>query len=593
MSEVGSENLAKGRERVTRLDLVAGLWLLCLGLLLFWLSFQKWGHPIVDLGRDLYVPSRLLAGDWLYRDILYNYGPLAPYLLAGVTAIVGDSLAVFAACGIFCGLSTTLALYLAGRRLAGPLGAVGCATMFVGLHFFASSGGGWGTNFVLPYSYSAVLGLMFTLWSFYVLLIALERAEFSPKAADRSYLLSGLLLLAACFSKRDIAIAGGVVHGVVWLAGPFSRRVKWTLAGLTVALPAVFVWAFHARSPEEFSLLSENLTKFSGSVLSMPFFQQVSGMADLPGRLRAIGLGVGCIVGVGACLYVTGRCWQSPGHGWRRVGSVAAASLGTVALGGLLWQAGRIQTLAVVPVLALAGVVVAVRSKRFSLSPLFLASLLVLGSSVRIVLNYTPHWYGFYLSVPGYLLIAAWLNHPVCRRFRYHRVLVGATVFAALLMLVRFEREMLAHYGGLTERLVTRQGMMADLPIRRAQALRNTLDWLEARAKAYPDPTLLVVPEGVSLNYFSGLRNPIGAYLFIPPEIPGPAIEARLLDRLRRMPPDFVAVTSRDVTDFGATAFGDEYGRDLAGWIVANYRHRETFGDGRQRQYVVSIWERQ
>ena len=56
-------------------------------------SWNRWLDPIIDTGRDLYIPEQLMQGAKLYRDIRYQYPPLAPYLLAAITRVTGSSLA--------------------------------------------------------------------------------------------------------------------------------------------------------------------------------------------------------------------------------------------------------------------------------------------------------------------------------------------------------------------------------------------------------------------------------------------------------------------------------------------------------------------
>ena len=53
-------------------------------------SWDRWLDPIIDAGRDLYIPEQLRHGARLYADIRYNYPPLAPYLLAAITALHED-----------------------------------------------------------------------------------------------------------------------------------------------------------------------------------------------------------------------------------------------------------------------------------------------------------------------------------------------------------------------------------------------------------------------------------------------------------------------------------------------------------------------
>jgi len=53
-------------------------------LLLAAVSWNRWIEPYVDTGRELMVPWRVAQGETLYRDVRFYYGPLAPWLAAGV-----------------------------------------------------------------------------------------------------------------------------------------------------------------------------------------------------------------------------------------------------------------------------------------------------------------------------------------------------------------------------------------------------------------------------------------------------------------------------------------------------------------------------
>ena len=41
-------------------------------------SWGRWGELVVDWGRELEIARRLAAGDVLYGDVRYWYGPVAP-----------------------------------------------------------------------------------------------------------------------------------------------------------------------------------------------------------------------------------------------------------------------------------------------------------------------------------------------------------------------------------------------------------------------------------------------------------------------------------------------------------------------------------
>ena len=43
------------------------------------LTWRGWADPLVDFGRELYVPWRLAEGERLYLDIAWFNGPLSQY----------------------------------------------------------------------------------------------------------------------------------------------------------------------------------------------------------------------------------------------------------------------------------------------------------------------------------------------------------------------------------------------------------------------------------------------------------------------------------------------------------------------------------
>jgi uncharacterized membrane protein len=59
---------------------------------MLWWSWGTWPDPLIDFGRELYVPWQLTAGKVLYRDIAHLNGPLSPYLNALWFKLLGVSL---------------------------------------------------------------------------------------------------------------------------------------------------------------------------------------------------------------------------------------------------------------------------------------------------------------------------------------------------------------------------------------------------------------------------------------------------------------------------------------------------------------------
>src|SRR5512138_420325 len=90
-------------------------------------SWQRWGNPLVDCGREMNQPLRLLAGEGLYGDVSHIYGPLAPYLNALLYALFGARLATLTAHGLLATVVILALTYWIARQLMGRAAATAAA----------------------------------------------------------------------------------------------------------------------------------------------------------------------------------------------------------------------------------------------------------------------------------------------------------------------------------------------------------------------------------------------------------------------------------------------------------------------------------
>ncbi len=90
----------------------------------------------------------------------------------------------------------------------------------------------------------------------------------------------------------------------------------------------------------------------------------------------------------------------------------------------------------------------------------------------------------------------------------------------------------------------------------------HLVDWVEANLP--PQASLLVLPEGVSVNYLTRRVNPTRHLNFLPPEI---MIfdEDRILEDLRAQPPDYVVLVHRETPEYGLPLFGTDYALSVTG----------------------------
>ena len=79
----------------SRPDWLAVLGLLGLCALGSWLTWGRLYSPLYDQGWYMQVAARVAAGDVLYRDVIWMYGPLPVTILAALFRLWGTEMAPF------------------------------------------------------------------------------------------------------------------------------------------------------------------------------------------------------------------------------------------------------------------------------------------------------------------------------------------------------------------------------------------------------------------------------------------------------------------------------------------------------------------
>jgi hypothetical protein len=201
----------------------------------------------------------------------------------------------------------------------------------------------------------------------------------------------------------------------------------------------------------------------------------------------------------------------------------------------------------------------------------------------KIVLNAQIRHYGFVLAMPATLLFVA----GVLELHRLRTIRGGTSIVRALSLAlvvgsaVFFVQDSLARYavrdfpvGDGSDRMLAARPEVS----RRALIVSQTLVLLE---KTLPeDGTLLVLPEGVSINYWLRRENPIRFDLFLPTELRALGGDQVVIQELEANPPSMIALVHRDHVEFGVEPFGVDprNGRDLMRWVQQHYTKVGTIG---------------
>jgi hypothetical protein len=578
---------------------------------------RRWPDVVVDYGRELYVPWRMLEGERLFRDLSWFNGPLSPSWNALVFRLFGVGLSTLVAVDLVL-LALVLALVHARLRsftsaTAATLAClvVLCTSGFAQLIFIGNY------NFATPYSHEATHGVLLGLAA----LAAAHRFAVRGRAAWA--VASGACVGLAFLTKPEMffaAATGGIV--AIGLAGLRSRRLVAAAAAFALgtlvplggswlllrgSLGAADAWsatlgawpqlAATDVSQQRFYLLSMGLDRPLANAASMVRWALWAIAALAPAATLALLAGEGP---------QWGRSTKGPQRGhstvpdtpvagvspsWR-VGAASplwtfAAAVATgIACVVLYGDGGWLHAPRAWPLFAGVAFVVAARraatesdAARWIAAAAFAA--FALAMTAKMLLNARLYHYGFALGLPATALVAAlaWTAWPAWIARRGGNASVArAGVAAALagfagIALVQTAR---MQAGKTVEVGSGRDRFLADA---RGATVNEALAWLEGCAVPGAEkPTLAVLPEGVTLNYLSRSRNPTPYFNFMPPEI----IlfeEARILAAFQARPPDLVFLVHKDTSEYGLRWFGRDYARQLGAWLRDGYDEVARFGD--------------
>ncbi len=164
--------MSAGEQRGRVVTAVAVAWVATVFVASAWLSWRRLGSLIIDWGRELDVPRRLLEGATLYQDVRWYWGPLAPWINELLYRLFGVTSDTLMWSGIATAALACAGLFLIARRFVGPVTSAWVAVAFIVASAFAKRIPVAIFNFVAPFNFSATYGIALAIWSVLLLLWA-------------------------------------------------------------------------------------------------------------------------------------------------------------------------------------------------------------------------------------------------------------------------------------------------------------------------------------------------------------------------------------------------------------------------------------
>ena len=562
---------------------------------LVWWSWRKWLDPIVDFGRELYVPWQITQGKVLYVDIASLFGPLSPYLNALWMRLFGVSLMTIAWCNV-----AIFALILAAVhrliRVCTDRYTANCATLMVlvlcGFSQYLDIGN---YNFATPYSHEATHGFALSVLTMLIVQHAVTTRR--PLFGAAAGLTFGLSLMTK--PELPVAVATAVCVGfmVLTIIDPSARRFvattsAWLVGGALVA-PILFL-AYFRRYMDTTSALKAVaagwITASNSAVTSNPFYLRGMGLnTPVRNALLIIAMFVAAAAFV-ALLYIFTKGGRRPTLSGVLMQTAGIGLLGVTPLAQAL-PLGRS-----LPLVAFAAVVItgaALRQERrgseraTQLLTLMMWAVFALVLLGKIGLNARIYHYGFYLALPAVtvaIVLICWAVPQFAPRWetrgihREYRLLVPVMLAASTVPYIAISQ---TWYGAKTLEMGSGPGQFYVFNLANFEEgarARDALDELNRSLK--PGDTVAVLPEGVMLNYLSRRESPLRVVTLMPPEILTFG-EADVVRSLEAHPPTLIVFVHKDTGEYGYDLFGTSprYGRTTMEWIRKRYRSVRTFGN--------------
>ena len=529
---------------MTRLRSLLPIYLLIIVLLV--ISWRKWCEPVVDFGRELYVPWQLMLGKSLYTDVAYFNGPFSPQFNAIIFRVFGDSLLSLAMVNavLLAGMLSILHSIL--KKIAdGTLATLICLCL-VPLMCIAQPGPMGNYNFITPYSHEMTHGLLLSLIAIWCLMRV--RLGWDVVAG----LCAGLTIL----TKPEIAIAacGAVLAGASLTRNP--------LAGFRIVVamllpPTIAFVLFKGNAFIAFAHL------FDSRLTLLPFYRLTMGTYEVASSLLGIGI------------------WSIAWIAFLFLGETVAASLDRtkrllllviLIVAAILTRDMVNWRNAALPLLLLNAwaLVHAYRTKQPDRFTFCIFAMLLLG---KIAFNVTLSNYGFALALPAVCVMVCFLGSWQAH-FRVQTVPALRWTAIAMLCIVTsvYFTLSIRQWNARTLAMGTGADRFLIAPER-----NSSLDMFEAVQSLPSNASIAVVPQGAMLNYLGRRENSTGFIVIMPPEVLMFG-EDKISAAFIRNPPEYVLIAKCDLSEYGYRSL-TEYAPQLATMIDANYTGK-SHGEG-------------
>ena len=572
-------------ERVLNIYVI-GLILFVLNIILFLKFGEKFGDIFIDSSREVTVPLRILDGQVIYKDFHYEYGPIVPYFFALICKIFGSGLDVFRITGLTVSIAISLIIFKISEVYINRIYALLSSIIFIFLFAYHSEPINI-FNYILPYSYVSIIGLLCLLLVYLNTLKYLMDRKIAP-------LLFLIVSISVCMlSKLEIILSTLIVLMFLPLlfnnnnsclskeknleGGKRNAIILFWIIPIAVLL-FVYIYYFDYVNNEIYYLVKKNLNNligrtalglnnieyhFTKAITSFLFFITcgtlfilIDNYAIKKARYNYIQILVFITI-----LLITTQIINVEGYDFLFNSSSLILLPFTVYLLGIVFSRGKDHR--------------CVKHK-----VMLVITLSSLALTFRMAFNNTTNFYGFYLLVPSSMCIIVVIYYyiPLIARKYFNKrtklLKIAFTIYYSTMCYSSFSNTVDVSEEK-NKRLTTDKGALYlyEYQYDATQYLIN-----DFKSSLNKEDTVMVLPEGYMLNYFLDVVPTSYNNSHLPDLTADSERELSLIQEIDEKKFDYIFIVPRYAFEWDLPVLGKDYLIDTIKHIDDTYNFYALYG---------------
>ncbi|MCI1273229.1 MAG: glycosyltransferase family 39 protein [Clostridiaceae bacterium] len=508
---------------------------------------------LIDFGREVYYPKAILNGKVLFKDLFNIYGPFSYLFNSILYKIFGTKLQTLYIAGSILGTIFVSGIYAISRQFLDK------ATSFV-IGLFAITLGITTTvifNYTFPYSWAMLYGIIFFVWSLF-LLIKFINAEDKPfKLLIFSLVLAGF----AISNKYEFILYG--IFTLLYAIKFYIRDLKKLLVIIsTFLLPIILSYGILFLQGLS---LSELINSFSIIKIMMHtrtlqhFYQSTGILVSVNLLLITLVAFIKAFVLFGI-LYLCTKLWNKNKIGG---GILYAIFIPLI----MLFALEPIQNIMMfLPILLIILGIKNIKTINESTKILIIATLLVSAKSFwgLLILSYGSY-YAPLLLIPFFATLK---NETYKNTAKTLLAIISLSIFIGQINTLKFCNSKIEANGNYIYTFQTAQASYDELN-----------NYITSNTK--PADKIVIFPEGMTINFLTD-RKSDDFYNSLLPLYIETFSEDKIINYYKKDKPEYIIFTNENMKDYGFNYICNDYAQGFCSFVYSNYKNVKTI-DGENR----------